>query len=424
MQATILRLVILFSCTLFLCPWEIYGAEGNPKLTNKPLLDASIVAPIDMDTVNRVTSTLQKLPKNLILENTRGEKDVAVFQKAASAVVFILAGKDSIGSGVLLSRDGRVLTNRHVVGTNSQVVVVLKPKNSAELRRELAFAATVEKTDQTSDLALLQMVNPPPSLSYLTLGNGSSLSVGQDVHAIGHPEGAVWSYTSGLISQIRNGFQWTDEGGTHKANVIQMQTPINPGNSGGPLLDDQANLIGINSFKKGDGEGLNFAISVDTIREFLKEFPVKGDNRQVAQPRPSSSSDLKCVEGYDTTRRGWDDIVGCYKDSISPPPDIWAVFRDPKKNPVYVAMDSATSGKSTKIDIVKKPLDPQWKYTDVYVDKNCDGVVDVIVTLMKGNTLTTSRLPPANLRMTSLAKELDINLKRGNIPYPNLHVCQ
>jgi S1-C subfamily serine protease len=423
MKANILRALILFSCTFFLSPLKSYGAEGDSKLTNKNPLDASFASPIDMTTVGRVTSTLQRLSKNLILEGTRGEKDVAVFQKAASAVVFVLAGKDSIGSGVLISRDGRVLTNWHVVGSNSQVIVFLKPKNSSELRRELAFAATVEKTDQTSDLALLQMINPPPSLSFVALGNGSSLNVGQDAHAIGHPKGEVWTYTRGIISQIRGNYQWkTEEGFTHRANVIQTQTPINPGNSGGPLLDDQANLIGINSFGTPGSEGLNFAISVDTIREFLKEFPAKRDSRQVAQP---SSSDLKCVEGYDTMRRGWNDIIGCYKDSVSPPPDIWGVFRDPTKNPVYVAMDSDTSGKSTKIDLVKKPLDSQWKYTDVYVDSNCDGVVDVIVTLMKGNNaLTTSRLPPTNLRMTTLAKELDTNLKRGIIPYPNLHVCQ
>ena len=89
--------------------------------------------------VPRIASTLQKLGKNLILERTRGETDIAVFQKASSSVVFVLAGKDSVGSGVLISRDGRVLTNWHVVGDDAKPVVVLKPKDSAELRKELAF---------------------------------------------------------------------------------------------------------------------------------------------------------------------------------------------------------------------------------------------------------------------------------------------
>src|SRR5438445_4308885 len=214
--------------------------------------------------VPRIASTLQKLGKNLILESTRGERDIAVFQKAASAVVFVLAGKDSVGSGVIISRDGRVLTNWHVVGDDTKPVVVLKPKDSAELKKELAFLATVIKVDEVADLALLKIVNPPPTLSFLPLGAASSLNVGQDVHAIGHPQGEVWTYTRGIISQIRANYEWkTEEGITHRANIIQTQTPINPGNSGGTLLNDNARVVGINSFRHRRGEGLNYAVSVD-----------------------------------------------------------------------------------------------------------------------------------------------------------------
>jgi hypothetical protein len=111
--------------------------------------------------VPRIASTLQKLGKNLILESTRGERDIAVFQKAGSSVVIVLAGKDSLGSGVLISGDGRVLTNWHVIGGETKATVVLKPKDSAELKKELAFSAVVEKIDQVADLALLRITNPP-----------------------------------------------------------------------------------------------------------------------------------------------------------------------------------------------------------------------------------------------------------------------
>jgi S1-C subfamily serine protease len=77
---------------------------------------------------------------------------------------------------------------------------------------------------------------------------------------IGHPTGEAWSYTTGVISQYRQNYEWQAEGNSirHRADIIQTQTPINPGNSGGPLLSDSSNLIGVNSFKSG-GEGLNFA---------------------------------------------------------------------------------------------------------------------------------------------------------------------
>ena len=301
--------------------------------------------------VPRIASTLQKLGKNLILESTRGERDIAVFQKAASAVVFVLAGKDSVGSGVIISRDGRVLTNWHVVGDDPKPVVVLKPKDSAELKKELAFLATVIKVDEVADLALLKIVNPPPTLSFLPLGAASSLNVGQDVHAIGHPQGEVWTYTRGIISQIRANYEWkTEEGITHRANIIQTQTPINPGNSGGPLLDENARVVGINSFRHRSGEGLNYAVSVDAINEFLS----RQGSREVARRQAPPASKLKCKEGYDTLGRGWNDIIGCYQDSVAPPPDVWVVFRERTNPSAYVAMDSDTSGKSGKIDLVKK----------------------------------------------------------------------
>ena len=372
--------------------------------------------------VPRIASTLQKLGKNLILERTRGETDIAVFQKASSSVVFVLAGKDSVGSGVLISRDGRVLTNWHVVGDDAKPVVVLKPKDSAELKKELAFLAQVEKVDQVSDLALLRIVNPPPSLSFVSLGAASSLNVGQDVHAIGHPQGEVWTYTRGIISQIRANYEWkTEEGITHRANIIQTQTPINPGNSGGPLLDDAARLIGINSFRRASGEGLNYAVSVDTINEFLS----REGSREVARRQAPRANELKCKEGYDTLGRGWNDIIGCYQDSVAPPPDVWVVFRERTKPPAYVAMDSDTSGKSGKIDLVKKSLDPEWKNTELYVDSDCDGTVDLIMSAKEGTSEpSSSRLPPPNLRMVALAKELDTALKMGKVPYSRLRVCQ
>jgi S1-C subfamily serine protease len=370
----------------------------------------------------RIASTLQKLGKNLILERTRGERDIAVFQKASSAVVFVLAGQDSAGSGVLISPDGRVLTNWHVVGHEPKAVVVLKPKDGAELKKELAFLALVEKIDQLVDLALLRIVSPPPSLSFVSLGERSSLNVGQDVHAIGHPQGEVWTYTRGIISQIRANYEWkTDDAISHRANIIQTQTPINPGNSGGPLLDDAARLIGINSFRHRSGEGLNYAVSVDTIDEFLS----RPGSREVARRQPPRAANLKCTESYDTLSRGWNDVVGCYQDSVSPPPDVWIVFRERTKVPSYVAIDSDTSGKSGKIDLVKKGLDPEWKNTELYVDSDCDGTVDLIMSSVAGSSEpVSSRLPPPNLRMTALARELDSAIKSRRIPYSRLRVCQ
>ncbi|MBI3327035.1 MAG: trypsin-like peptidase domain-containing protein [Nitrospinae bacterium] len=150
----------------------------------------------------RIASVLQKIGKNLILERTRGLKEVELYRRAAPAVVLVVTN-EGFGSGAIIDRQGHVITNWHVVSTFPHVVVVFKPKDGTELKKELAFQATVEKVDHVTDLALLQINTPPKTFTSLPLGDASTLAVGQDVHAIGHPEGEVWTYTKGIISQVR-----------------------------------------------------------------------------------------------------------------------------------------------------------------------------------------------------------------------------
>src|SRR5262249_845597 len=191
---------------------------------------------LDNATAEKLSSVLQALKKNLILENTRAERDVELFRKSAPAVALVFR-KDALGSGVIIDSTGRIVTNAHVIGGSQDILVALKPKDGAELTKDLVFKAVVEKIDEVSDLALLRMNTFRQPLAAIKLGNVSDLAVGQDVHAIGHPKGEVWTYTKGIISQIRNNYEWSGESGVnHRAKVIQTQTPINPGNSRGPLL--------------------------------------------------------------------------------------------------------------------------------------------------------------------------------------------
>jgi S1-C subfamily serine protease len=198
----------------------------------------------------------------------RGAKEAQVYQQISPSVVLILTD-DAIGTGSLLP-DGHVLTNWHVVDGFDEVSVIFKPaQEGRELRRADMLGAQVIKVDQVRDLALLELAVKPGDRKPIQLADGAEIKVGADVHAIGHPTGEAWTYTRGIISQYRRGYEWRTESGIeHKADVIQTQTPINPGNSGGPLLDDKGRLIGVNAFK-AKGEGLNFAISVGDVRAFL-----------------------------------------------------------------------------------------------------------------------------------------------------------
>ena len=99
------------------------------------------------------------------------------------------------------------------------------------------------------------------------------VEVGSEVYAIGHPVGLYWTFTRGVVSQVRKDFAWSDEQIQHRATVIQTQTPINPGNSGGPLFDAAGRVIGINSFIYLEAEGLNFAVAGSEIASFMENKP-------------------------------------------------------------------------------------------------------------------------------------------------------
>ena len=393
------------------------GAASSQQLPEGLLPVFGEAPATDREIERQIASVLQKLGKTLILERTRGAKEIAVYRKAAPAVVFVVAKKGntkefSTGSGAIIDGKGHVITNWHVVENHPHIFVVFKPKDSADLKKELVFAATVEKDDQVADLALLKINNPPKAFATLRLGDMSTLSVGQDVHAIGHPEGQVWTYTKGIISQIRPNFEWLG----HRAKVIQTQTPINPGSSGGPLLDDNGRIIGVNSFYSTKGRGLNYAVAVDVVQTFLKR---KGSRKAPTTRRSKAVTKRpECPETYDATGQGWPNILGCYARVSTPPPDVWIVLRGAEGPLAYVAFDWMNGGQIDKVVIVKD----QSNYH--FIDIDCDGSVDVVGHQFKDKEIDRYRNPSKPLRMVTLAKELDNALKTRKIPYATLRVCQ
>jgi S1-C subfamily serine protease len=228
--------------------------------------------------------------------STRNIRDAALFNKVAPSVVLIVT-KDGLGSGSLISRDGQIITNWHVVSGAKDVGVIFKPaREGAKPTKGDVRRARLLKFDQISDLALIKVDDLPGNVVPMVLGTQSDIAVGIDVHAIGHPTGEAWTYTKGVISQYRMQYGWTssDPSMEHFADVIQTQTPINPGNSGGPLLVDSGAMIGINSFQVRETQGLNFAVAIEDIRNFLSR---PGDRYAKSASSPSKKVEAsKCEE--------------------------------------------------------------------------------------------------------------------------------
>jgi len=168
--------------------------------------------------------------------------------------------QNSLGSGVILSGDGYVVSNYHVVGGATDIRVVLH--DGREISGDVILA------DEDSDLAVLK-INTDEILPHLDLRKSDTVEVGELVLAIGNPFGVGQTVTNGIISGLaRTGIA----SGSAKGYFLQTDAPINPGNSGGALIDISGSLVGVNTSilsRSGGSNGIGFAIPADLIGQFL-----------------------------------------------------------------------------------------------------------------------------------------------------------
>lgn len=171
------------------------------------------------------------------------------------------------GSGFLISEDGRILTNNHVVqGRNPEIHVILADKTT--------YKGKLLGRDERNDLALLQ-IEPKKKLPFLRLGDSDAIQVGQKVIAIGNPFGFDGTLTTGVVSALGRTIRVNEE---EREGMIQTDAAINPGNSGGPLMDSRGNVIGINTMIYGTqgNIGIGFAMPINRAKAMLDEFESRG----------------------------------------------------------------------------------------------------------------------------------------------------
>jgi S1-C subfamily serine protease len=207
------------------------------------------------------------------------QSTIALFRSASPAVVYItnIEVRRNIfslniheipkgtGSGFLWDKQGRVVTNYHVIESASRVEVTLADRST--------WQATLVGVAPDKDLAVLQISAPAEKLTPLPLGESHNLLVGQKVFAIGNPFGLDQSLTSGIVSALGREIQSAT--GRTIQGVIQTDAAINPGNSGGPLLDSAGRLIGVNTAiysPSGGSAGIGFAVPVDVVAQVIPEI--------------------------------------------------------------------------------------------------------------------------------------------------------
>lgn len=262
---------------------------------------------------------------------TRGENGISVFRKVSPSVVLVVTGNFEgkkltdvgLGTGVIVDQSGYVLTNWHVIAGYQAGVIFLKPANGTEPEESSAYGVKLVAQDEKADLALLKLSKPPAGLRAVKFGDVSQIQVAEDIHIIGHPQGQLWSYSSGVVSQIRDNYDWEyADGSKHNAKVLQMQTAINPGNSGGPVLDNNSNMLGLVAMSE-EGQNLNYAVAIDVIANFV-------GRSMAARSRGGQGSQNSIIGQYyaGRTKDGFSVTKAVYTDFVS------YTIRDPKGLPV------------------------------------------------------------------------------------------
>ena len=202
--------------------------------------------------------------------NKVSQSVVSIVSKSQKGTKYFSSGfgSASAGTGIIVSENGYILTNKHVVEGSSDISVVTNDGNSYD-------NVEIITTDPLSDIAILKISNAK-GLKAAELGDSKVLNIGQQVIAIGNALGEYdGTVTSGIISGVGRTVNASSDDGTTKetlTDMIQTDVAINSGNSGGPLVNAQGQVVGVNTAVASEAQGIGFAIPISSVKGILKSI--------------------------------------------------------------------------------------------------------------------------------------------------------
>lgn len=191
------------------------------------------------------------------------EKSVRELVNQLGEAVVQVRTPGGLGSGFFINDEGYLITNFHVIEGETQISIEVYHQRNGQLERKTYKQVRIVAMHKFGDLALLKIdEKDTPKFVYVPLGDTDGLSVGEHVFAIGSPLGLERTVTEGIVSTKTRQMQGE--------LYLQTTTQINPGNSGGPLFNLRGEVLGVTNMKVAFGEGIGFAIPVETVKRFLK----------------------------------------------------------------------------------------------------------------------------------------------------------
>jgi len=260
--------------------WNIYGWEIYSNQNLIPMI--KYIENNNLEEHNSLNDSFEQSQNDAELLDAYSRTIVNVAKEVSDAVVQIKVKKKSSGrfvrgrrkqafsggSGFIISSDGYIVTNSHVVTNTERIEVVLQDGRQ--------FVATLIGDDPATDIAVVQI--NAENLSATSFSNSDNLQVGQVAIAIGNPYGFQYSVTAGVVSAL--GRTLRSESGRLIDNVIQTDAALNPGNSGGPLMNSQGKVIGVNTAVILPAQGICFAVASNLAEYVVGKLIMEGKVRR------------------------------------------------------------------------------------------------------------------------------------------------
>ena len=241
---------------------DVYSAEQNNENNNA----------VRLLNIEKLNNTEQKDITKTLEETIKCVVGVSKIKNNGSSIFLNNSTSElGLGTGMIVSDNGYILTNWHVAGNKYSNCYIT-------LENGKLYNGNVVWADSDLDLAIIKI--PATGLNYITLGDSDNIKIGEQTYAIGNPIGVEFqrTVTSGIISGIDRTIKIDDDNGvSYMEDLIQTDATINPGNSGGPLINSRGEVIGINSVKIIEAEGIGFAVPINIIKPVIESFSVNGN---------------------------------------------------------------------------------------------------------------------------------------------------
>ena len=259
--------IILFIMLISLIICNLYIMYQNIDITNESAYQATRTSlstdySQTVDNTTRNNATVADMLENL----TESVVGISKLTSTGGSILNNVSSEElGLGTGIIVSDNGYILSNSHVTGDKYSTCYVTI--------NEKTYKGIVVWSDSNLDLSITKV--KANNLKYVTFGDSTNLRIGEQVYAIGNPIGYEFrrTVTSGIISALNRTIKIAeDDEATYISNLIQTDATINPGNSGGPLVNSIGEVVGINTVKITSAEGIGFAIPINVIKPVVESF--------------------------------------------------------------------------------------------------------------------------------------------------------